>query len=109
MPVAIPPLGLVHDPHHLHAEATTIAAGALAAVIEAGAKILVAEPWRAGRIMPGAADMTFDELLSAFARRRAAPLVDINRAIAFAQLARALESFRFRTAWDAWRNGAIGT
>src|SRR5260370_34392779 len=80
-----------------------LAAGAVAAVIAAGAANLVAEPWRVARIIRGADDMTFDELASRFARRRrAAPFADLNRAIAFAQLGRALESAYFRAAWDEW-------
>jgi len=86
------------------AEAPTPAASALAAVIEAGAKILVAQPWRAGRIIPHAEAMTFDELASAVGRRRAAAYADLNRAIAFAQLGRALASPCFRAAWDEWRS-----
>jgi hypothetical protein len=83
----------------------SLAAGALAAVVDAGAKILIAEPWRAARIMRGPGDMTFDELSSAFARRRRAPFADLNRGIAFAQLGRALASPCFRAAWDEWRGG----
>src|SRR5579859_2412502 len=99
------PLGLA-PPRPLDAQATTLVAVAVAAVIDAGAKILIAEPWRAGRIMSGAEDMTFDELSSQFERRRrAAPFADLNRAIAFAQLGRALASPCVRIAWDGWRSG----
>jgi hypothetical protein len=105
MPVAIPAASLSPDPLSFDAQATTLAASAVAAVIDAGAKILVAEPWRAGRIMAGAEEMTFDELSAQFARRRRAPFADLNRAIAFAQLGRALASPSFRRAWDARRSG----
>jgi hypothetical protein len=75
------------------------AAKALAAVIEAGARILVAEPWRAARIVPGAGEMTIDELAGHLARRRRARPTDFNRAIAFAQLSLALKAPQFRGAW----------
>lgn len=104
MPIEISPPNLAPGPRHLDAQATTRAADALAAVIEAGARILIAEPWRAGRIVPGAEDMTFDEISSTVARRRQTPFADLNRAIAFAQLRRALASPGFRTAWDASRS-----
>jgi hypothetical protein len=104
MPVAIPAASLDPDPIPLDTQATTFAASAVAAVIDAGAKVLVAEPWRAERIIGGAEDMTFHELSAQFPRRRA-PFADLNRAIAFAQLGRALASPSFRSAWDARRSG----
>jgi hypothetical protein len=75
------------------------AAEALAAIIETGARILVAEPWRAARIVPGAGEMTIDELAGHLARRRRARPADLNRAIAFAQLSLALKAPQFRGAW----------
>jgi hypothetical protein len=86
---------------------TIAAAGAIGAVIEAGARNLIAEPWRVARIIRGADAMTFDELIAEVARRRgAAAVADLNRAIALAQLGRALESRCFRAAWAQWRGGA---
>jgi hypothetical protein len=82
----------------------TRAAGSVAAVVEAGALILIAEPWRIARIVRAADDMTAEELAGEIARRRRlAPPADINRAIAFAQLALALKSPRFCMIWAAWR------
>jgi hypothetical protein len=103
MPPAVPAPNLAPDPSLLGSRTAALASGAVAAVIDAGAKILIAEPWRAARIIRGAEALTFDELATHFARRRAAPFADFNRAIAFAQLGRALESPYFRTAWDEWR------
>jgi len=91
------------------AEATfpTLAANALAAIVEAGASILVAEPWRVARIIRGADEMTVHELSEQLARRRCAgPPTDLNRAIAMAQLALALKSPRFRARWAARRDGS---
>ena len=82
----------------------TRAASAIAAVIEAGAAILIAEPWRIRRIVRGADDMTIDELLDQLARRRRAGApADLNRAIALAQLNLALKSPRFCAIWADWR------
>jgi hypothetical protein len=72
------------------------AASAVEAVVEAGAKRLIAEPWRVARIVRGAEAMTFQELAAEAARRRALPPnPDFNRALAFAQLSRALKSPAF--------------
>jgi hypothetical protein len=85
-----------------------IAANALAAIIDAGAQALIAEPWRVGRIIGGAQNLDIDELAARTARRRRAAPADLNRAIALAQLSRALKSPLFRDAWTNWRVGAAG-
>ena len=85
-----------------------IAANALAAIIEAGVQALIAEPWRAGRIIGGAQDLDIDALAARTARRRRAAPADLNQAIALAQLSRALKSPLFRGAWANWRIGAAG-
>ena len=93
---------------HVASEAAlaTGAARAVAAVVEAGAAILIAEPWRIARIVRDADDMTEDELGAEIARRRSAgPPADMNRAIAFAQLALAMKAPKFGAAWAAWRSG----
>lgn len=82
----------------------TLASEAFGAVVEAGVAVLLAEPWRIARIIRGAQTMTLHELAAEIARkRRAGPPVDINRAIAFAQLARAAKSPGFAEIWAAWR------
>ena len=83
-----------------------IAASAIAAIIDAGVQALIAEPWRAGRIIGGAQHLTIDELDARTARRRRAAPADLNQAIALAQLSRALKSPLFRDAWTNWRMGA---
>jgi hypothetical protein len=76
------------------------AAGAIEAIVEAGARRLIAEPWRVARIIRGAYAMTFRELAAESARRRALPPpADFNRALALAQLARALEAPSFAEAF----------
>ena len=93
----------------LAAEATypALAAKALAAIVETGASILVAEPWRVARIIRGADDMSIHELAAQLARRRrAGPPADLNRAIGMAQLALALKSPRFCAIWAARRDGS---
>jgi hypothetical protein len=82
-----------------------IAADALAAIIDAGAEALMAEPWRASRIIGGAQHLDIDELAARTARRRRAAPADLNQAIALAQLSRALLSPLFRSAWTNWRTG----
>jgi hypothetical protein len=82
-----------------------IAANALAAIIDAGAQALIAEPWRAGRIIGGAQHLDIDALAARTARRRRAAPADLNQAIALAQLSRALLSPLFRSAWTNWRMG----
>jgi len=78
------------------------AAGAVEAIVDAGAKLLIAEPWRASRIVRGAGDMTFQELAAEAARRRALPMnADFNRALALAQLSRALKSPAFAASFAA--------
>ena len=80
---------------------------ALAAIVEAGAAILAAEPWRAARIIRGADAMTVHELAAQLARRRRAPPpADLNRAIGMAQLALALKSPRFCAIWAARQDGS---
>ena len=86
----------------------SVAANALAAIIDAGAQALIAQPWRAGRIIGGAQHLTVDELAARTARRRRAATVDLNQAIALAQLSRALKSPLFRYAWTNWGVGAAG-
>jgi hypothetical protein len=72
---------------------------------KAGAKLLIAEPWRAARIVRGAGAMMLSELAAEAARRRTMPPpVDFNRALALAQLARALEAPSFAEAFAAWRS-----
>jgi hypothetical protein len=84
-----------------------VAGSALAAILDAGAEALLLEPWRVGRIIRGAHDLTIDELAAQAARRsRAGPPVDLNLAIALAQLRLALKSPQFRAAWTNWRNSA---
>jgi hypothetical protein len=80
------------------------AINAIDAVIEAGATTLVAEPWRADRIVRGAERLTLDELAKEAARRRALPPpADFNRVLALAQLSRALEKSAFARSWGAQR------
>ena len=79
------------------------AAGAIEAIVEAGARLLIAEPWRVARIIRGADAMTYRELTAEAARRRALPPPgDFNRALALAQLARALDAPSFAAAFAAW-------
>lgn len=76
------------------------AASAIEAIIEIGARLLIAEPWRVARIIRGAHAMTYSELTAEAARRRALPPPsDFNRALALAQLARALEAPSFAAAF----------
>ena len=78
------------------------AARAVEATIEVGAERLIAEPWRVSRIIRGADGMTFQELAAEAARRRALPPNgDFNRALALAQLARALKSPAFAASFAA--------
>jgi hypothetical protein len=84
------------------------ASSAIGAIIEAGASLFIAEPWRIARIIRGADDMMIDELMGRVAkRRRAGPPADINLAIAVAQLSLALKSPLFLTAWADWRRRAL--
>jgi hypothetical protein len=78
------------------------ASGALAAVIEAGARLFITEPWRVARIVRGADAMTVGELCAHVERRRrAGPPTDLNLAIALAQLSLALEAPTFDEIWGA--------
>jgi hypothetical protein len=80
------------------------AAAAVEAIIEAGAKQLIAEPWRVSRMIRGAEELTFDQLRTEIARRRALPPpADFNRALAVAQLIRALGQPAFAEAWPMQR------
>jgi hypothetical protein len=80
------------------------AASSLAAVVEAGVKILIEQPWRVARIVPGADRMTIDGLVGHIARRgRADAAAEFDRSIALAQLHAALKSRRFHLAWARWR------
>jgi hypothetical protein len=80
---------------------------AVAAIVEAGARSLTAQPWRVRRVIGGADTLSFDELAARVAQRGcAARPSDPNPAIALAQLNRALHSPSFRAAWADWRNGA---
>jgi hypothetical protein len=80
------------------------AAAAIEALIEAGAARLIAEPWRTNRIIRRAEGMTHDQLRTEVARRRALPPpTDFNRALALAQLARALDQPGFAAAWSSSR------
>jgi hypothetical protein len=83
------------------------ASDAIAAIVDAGARALIAEPWRAGRIIRETHELTIDELAAQAAhRRRAGPPADLNQAIALAQLILALKSPRFCAAWTDLRNSA---
>jgi hypothetical protein len=85
-----------------------IASRAIAAIVEEGAGILAAQPWRVGRIIGGAEAMTIDELAARIVSRGVAGApADFNRALALAQLGLALKSPRFRAAWADWRAGAL--
>ncbi|HLH51095.1 MAG TPA: hypothetical protein VKV96_17285, partial [Roseiarcus sp.] len=76
------------------------AAAAVEAIVETGAALLVAEPWRASRIVRGAESLSFEALRNEVARRQALPPpADFNRALALAQLARALDHEAFAAAW----------
>ena len=77
-----------------------LAADALAAIIDAGARTLIAQPWRVARIVRRAEEMTIEELTAHIARRRrTTPPADLNLAIAIAQLSCAVNSPKFRAAW----------
>jgi hypothetical protein len=77
-----------------------LAADAIAAIIDAGARTLIAQPWQVARIVRRAGEMTIEELTAHIARRRrATPPADLNLAIAIAQLSCALNSPKFRAAW----------
>ena len=79
------------------------ASAALAAAIEAGARLFIAEPWRVGRLIRGADTMTVGELRAHVERRgRAGAPADLNQAIALAQLRLALEAPTFEAAWSGW-------
>jgi hypothetical protein len=87
----------------------TRAAGALAAVVRSGARILEDEPWRIARIVRGADAMTIAELRAHVERRRRAGLpADHNLAIALAQLSLALEAPTFDEIWVAWLSSHRG-
>jgi hypothetical protein len=76
------------------------AASAVEAIVEAGAGLLIAETWRVARIIRGADRLTFEDLAAEIARRRALPSpADFNRALALAQLARAVERPAFAASW----------
>jgi hypothetical protein len=80
---------------------------AVAAIVEAGARILASQPWRVRRIVGDADALTCDELAARVAQRRgAARPCDPNSAIALAQLSRALHCPSFREGWERWRNDA---
>jgi hypothetical protein len=90
----------------LHDFTAEAAYPALAAIVDAGASILLAEPWRVARIIRGADKMTIHELAAQLARRGGGPPADLNRAIALAQLALALKSPTFCATWAARREGS---
>ncbi len=99
--------------HPLAAAESDLAFGAAAAVeaiVETGAALLIAEPWRASRIVRGAESLSFEALRREVARRRALPPpADFNRALALAQLARALDREAFAAAWARSRRaGDLG-
>jgi hypothetical protein len=84
-----------------------IADAALAAIVSAGVEVLTREPWRVERIISRARLLGVDELAALVAQRaRAGQPADLNLATAFAQLALALKSPRFCTAWSEWRDQA---
>jgi hypothetical protein len=90
----------IHDPNF-----TAPASDAVAAVIEAGARLFIAQPWRVARVVRGADAMTASELCAHMAqRRRGGPPADLNLAIAFAQLSRALQAPAFAATWADWRS-----
>ncbi|WP_158815343.1 hypothetical protein [Methylocapsa sp. S129] len=99
---------MLNNPISSHAAAqnpAALASDAVASIIEAGGRVLIAQPWRVARIVRGADAMTIDALASHMARRRrAGPPADLNLAIALAQLALAIASPRFRAAWAEWRS-----
>jgi hypothetical protein len=77
-----------------------LAEQAVEAALRTGAAILAAEPWRIGRIIRGADDLTLQELAGEVVRRRRLPPpADFNRVVALAQLARALEFPGFAARW----------
>jgi hypothetical protein len=81
------------------------ASSAVAAVIEAGARLFIAQPWRVARVVRGADAMTVAELCAQMARRRrSGPPADLNLAIALAQLSLALQAPAFAAAWADWRS-----
>jgi hypothetical protein len=83
------------------------AAAAIEAVIETGVQRLIAEPWRVSRIIRDAEELTIDQLRGEIARRRNLPPPrDFNRALALAQLARALDRPGFEAAWSTRRAAA---
>jgi hypothetical protein len=91
-------------------ELASRAAGAVEAVIEAGAARLIAEPWRVNRIIRGAEGLTLEQLRAKIAWRRALPPpADFNRALALAQLARALDEPSFAATWSSERTGSDPT
>lgn len=78
------------------------ASAAVEAIIEAGAARLIAEPWRVNRIICGAERLTLEQLRTKLAWRRALPPpADFNRALALAQLARALDEPSFAATWSS--------
>ncbi len=85
------------------------ASGAIAAIIEAGARLFIAQPWRVARLIRGADAMTASELCAELARRRrVGPPADVNLAIALAQLSLASQAPTFEEAWGAWRSSHCG-
>lgn len=88
----------------LENELAARAAAAVEAIVETGAALLIDEPWRASRIVRDAESLSFEALRNEVARRRALPPpADFNRALALAQLARALNRQGFAAAWMRWR------
>ena len=77
------------------------AAATIEAIVEAGAERLIAEPWRVSRIVRGAEELAFDQLRAEVERRRVLPPPpNFNRALALAQLTRALAQPAFAAAWS---------
>lgn len=84
----------------LESELAIRAAAAVEAIVETGAALLIDEPWRASRIIRDAESLSFEALRNEVARRRALPPpADFNRALALAQLSRALNLEAFAAAW----------
>ena len=88
-------------------ELASRATAAVEAVIEAGAALLIAEPWRVNRIIRGAEGLTLEQLRAKIAWRCAPPSpADFNRALALAQVARALDEPSFATMWSSECTGS---
>ena len=83
------------------------AQSAVDAIIDAGAREFCRDPWRLRRLVPNADLMGILELRRAVAdRARVRRPVDMNMALALAQLTKALSMPEFDAAWQAERQQA---